>query len=215
MNNSVIKVVILAIYIYLLSKIMGFKIWLIINIPFFIMVLIGALVLAFLGYQKGTGQKGFYHKLKFTVLISGSLTAFLANVAFLSRNINDTAEIYQSAVYNFLPLFYSFFFYFIMDIIKIPMSGDTEINTIDSDGSDIERLEDYDLTRREIAVSHEILMKLSNSEIAEKLYISENTVKKHINHVFQKVGVRNRTEFILKFNSNKKDKEREDTYNDQ
>lgn len=214
MNNAAVKATILIIYIYLLSRIMGFKIRLIVNLPFFIMVLTGALVLAFLGYQKGAGPKGFCHKLKFAVLISGSLTTFLANVAFLSGNINNTAEIYQNAVHNFLPLFYGFFIYFILDLIKIPISEAAEVDAADPGSIDTERLEDYDLTRRELAVSREILMKLSNSEIAEKLYISENTVKKHINHVFQKVGVRNRTELILKFISNKEAVEREDNCHD-
>jgi DNA-binding CsgD family transcriptional regulator len=167
------------------------------------MVLSGTLLLTFLSYQKGTGKKGVLYKLKLMAMVSGGLITFLANIAFSSKNINNFTEIYESAVNNFLPLFYGFFLYFILDLIKVPLPKDTEANYLNS--STEERLEDYDMTLREIVVAREILLNLSNSEIAEKLYISENTVKKHINHIFQKVGVRNRTEFIYKFTSCKND----------
>jgi lipid-A-disaccharide synthase len=48
-------------------------------------------------------------------------------------------------------------------------------------------------------VAEEILAGRTNGEIAAALFISENTVKKHINHIFQKVGVRNRTELVYRF----------------
>jgi len=39
---------------------------------------------------------------------------------------------------------------------------------------------------------------LSNRQIAAKLFISENTVKKHISNIFQKLRVERRTEAIKK-----------------
>ncbi|MBO1753716.1 response regulator transcription factor [Allobranchiibius sp. CTAmp26] len=51
------------------------------------------------------------------------------------------------------------------------------------------------LTDREIAVARLIVLEgLSNSEIASRLVISEKTVKTHLSHVFQKVGVSQRSE---------------------
>ena len=38
---------------------------------------------------------------------------------------------------------------------------------------------------------------LSNSEIADKLGISENTVKVHIQHMLDKTGCKNRTELAI------------------
>jgi DNA-binding NarL/FixJ family response regulator len=35
-----------------------------------------------------------------------------------------------------------------------------------------------------------------NKEIANKLYISEPTVKTHLQHIFQKLGVKNRSQLI-------------------
>jgi ATP/maltotriose-dependent transcriptional regulator MalT len=39
---------------------------------------------------------------------------------------------------------------------------------------------------------------ISNQEIADKLFISENTVKTHTSRLFEKLGVKNRTAAVLK-----------------
>ncbi len=39
---------------------------------------------------------------------------------------------------------------------------------------------------------------LSNQQIADKLFISENTIKKHISNIFQKLQVERRTEAVRK-----------------
>lgn len=52
------------------------------------------------------------------------------------------------------------------------------------------------LTAREIEVLALMADGLSNPEIATRLYISQTTVKTHINNAFAKIGVRNRTEAV-------------------
>lgn len=51
-----------------------------------------------------------------------------------------------------------------------------------------------ELSRRERDILHCIARAYSNAKIAEKLHISEHTVKSHIYNIFRKIGVRNRTE---------------------
>jgi DNA-binding CsgD family transcriptional regulator len=64
---------------------------------------------------------------------------------------------------------------------------------------DIDSLEkDFSLTKREIDILVNIFNGLKNAEIAEKLFISEITVKKHLQHIFEKIGVNSRTALIRK-----------------
>lgn len=50
------------------------------------------------------------------------------------------------------------------------------------------------LTPRELEVLLEIESGASNKEIAERLYISERTVKNHVGHILEKLNLRNRYE---------------------
>ncbi len=53
-----------------------------------------------------------------------------------------------------------------------------------------------DLTPREADVLRAIASGRTNAEIATELYISEVTVKSHINHLFAKIGSRSRAEAV-------------------
>ena len=54
------------------------------------------------------------------------------------------------------------------------------------------------LTKREAEIVFHLFEGEKNSEIAEKLFISEKTVKRHIQNVSDKIGVRNRTGIMHK-----------------
>ena len=56
----------------------------------------------------------------------------------------------------------------------------------------------FQLTQREMDVMSHIFKGMKNSEIAEELFISEITVKKHIQKIYAKVGVKNRTSLMHK-----------------
>ena len=56
----------------------------------------------------------------------------------------------------------------------------------------------YGLSQREREVIELLNAGLSNPQIAEKLFISENTVKRHINSIFKKTGTANRHEVLFK-----------------
>jgi DNA-binding NarL/FixJ family response regulator len=53
-----------------------------------------------------------------------------------------------------------------------------------------------DLTPREADVLRAIAAGRTNAEIAQELFISEVTVKSHINHLFAKIGARSRAEAV-------------------
>jgi DNA-binding CsgD family transcriptional regulator len=58
--------------------------------------------------------------------------------------------------------------------------------------------ESYNLTKREVEIVGLIVEGLKNSKVADRLFISEVTVKKHIQNIFEKMRVNNRTSLVRK-----------------
>lgn len=61
---------------------------------------------------------------------------------------------------------------------------------------DDRKREDLGITRRELDILELMAQGLSNREIAEKLFVSENTVKTHSSRVFDKLGAKRRTQAV-------------------
>jgi DNA-binding NarL/FixJ family response regulator len=53
------------------------------------------------------------------------------------------------------------------------------------------------LTRREREIVRNVAMGLRNAEVAQRLHVTEGTVKTHLNNIFQKLGVRDRVQLAL------------------
>ncbi len=66
------------------------------------------------------------------------------------------------------------------------------------DTKDMFMLTDFGLTPRQEEVTLLVVRGLSNREVAEQLFIAEQTVKDHLRDVFEKVGVRRRSELTAK-----------------
>ena len=61
---------------------------------------------------------------------------------------------------------------------------------------DARRLESFGITPRELEILELIASGLSNREIAERIFVSENTVKTHSSRLFDKLGARRRTQAV-------------------
>jgi len=62
--------------------------------------------------------------------------------------------------------------------------------------ADEKRREELGITRREFEILELIAQGMSNREIAEKLFVSENTVKTHSSRVLGKLGAKRRTQAV-------------------
>jgi len=61
---------------------------------------------------------------------------------------------------------------------------------------DERRRDDLSITRRELEILQLVAEGMSNREIAEKLFVSENTVKTHCSRAFDKLGAKRRTQAV-------------------
>ena len=72
--------------------------------------------------------------------------------------------------------------------VPVPVSGPFERNEV--------RLGELGITPRELEILEAMAAGFSNREIAEKLFVSENTVKTHANRLFDKLSAKRRTQAV-------------------
>jgi DNA-binding NarL/FixJ family response regulator len=84
----------------------------------------------------------------------------------------------------------------ILETIRIVHAGHTRI-TSTVGAKLVERMADPELTEREREVVLLLAKGLSNQEIAAALFVTEGTVKFHVNHILSKFNVTDRTQAVL------------------
>lgn len=71
---------------------------------------------------------------------------------------------------------------------KQPETSNDQIN--------LQKVEELGLSKREYEVLKEVALGLSNQEIAEKLFVSESTIKTHVSNLLLKLNAKRRTQAI-------------------
>lgn len=82
------------------------------------------------------------------------------------------------------------------DVIHRVMSGKSYFDQIQSFNNEDDGSERYKLGKREIQIVKMICEGISSQEIADRLYISEHTVKSHRKNIFRKTNVHSTAELI-------------------
>jgi len=72
--------------------------------------------------------------------------------------------------------------------VEVPASQSFALNE--------ERVKDLGITKRELEILELIAQGMSNREIADKLFVSENTVKTHSSRLFDKLSAKRRTQAV-------------------
>ena len=136
--------------------------------------------------------------MKKTVLIygilGGVLIAILKLVEYRFLVLEHSLEIYGgivAALFSALGIWLGLKLTRTREVIRevaVPVAGPFERNQ--------ERVEQLGITPRELEILEAMAAGFSNREIAERLFVSENTVKTHAGRVFGKLSAQRRTQAV-------------------
>ena len=125
---------------------------------------------------------------------SGALIAVLGLVEYRFRVVEPSVEIYALLV---AALFAGVGLWLGRALTRRP--PDVIVKEVPASGPftvDEARVAEMGITPRELEILGLIASGLSNREIAERLFVSENTVKTHSSRLFDKLGARRRTQAV-------------------
>ena len=80
--------------------------------------------------------------------------------------------------------------------VEVPVRVEVPVPVVGPFVRDEARLQQLGITPRELEILEAMAAGLSNREIGERLFVSENTVKTHASRLFDKLAARRRTEAV-------------------
>ncbi len=122
----------------------------------------------------------------FTLLIIALLTLFQ-----LSKYSVTSGSIQMEVVVAGIALLF-----LLIGFLLSRRSSTSGTNASEETKIDQRKIEELGISSREYEILQEIAKGLSNKEIAEKLFVSESTVKTHVSNLFTKLDVKRRTQAI-------------------
>ncbi len=133
--------------------------------------------------------KSNYWRFIFSILVSLIIIAGLLYLILLFRKNNDL-EIQQknTELQNYL---------LYIDELERKSASNVKLSKEDLSL----KFDEYELSKRQVEVLRHISDGLNNTEIAEKMFLSNNTIKTHISNIYSKLDVKNRVQAIKKITS--------------
>jgi DNA-binding CsgD family transcriptional regulator len=126
-----------------------------------------------------------HKRLLITILISFISIAFLLVLLYLYRkNLDLELQRKNSELQNYL--------------LQITELKDQAKNRPTEKTDITKKFQKFKLSNREIEVLTHISNGLNNDEISQKMFVSKNTIKTHITHIYTKLDVKNRVQAIQK-----------------
>lgn len=129
-------------------------------------------------------------------LIAGVLIALLRVIEYRWLLLRHSGDLYAglvAAIFAGLGIWLGLRFRKRVEVVRevpVPVPAPAEFVR------DEAKRESLGITKRELEILELIAQGLSNREIAEKVFVSENTVKTHSSRVFDKLGARRRTQAV-------------------
>lgn len=198
----------LLLYLFLLALVMEFDVKKLIDGKGIVMLLTGAFLLTLPFCRKGVKKGELLNIFGKKAAEAGLIQTFLLLFVRLSDQ-KGSEELLPDVALCFRPMLYAF-------CVKFTFETDEEKEEKSGEKSGREQPEMQErkkltfencisagLTKREAEIALLVCQGYANGEIAEKLVISETTVKKHVSNIFEKTGIKKREELQQYIETNK------------
>lgn len=204
-----------ALYLILVCGMLGKDAFLLFDAGLMGMLLAGSVILCLPHLESGGGIRRMREIFARNALMAGYIETFMLLFVSLQSGEGVRDGILSHLILNFRPLFYGFVCYLLLGKesgkkeedeagqakeAKSPKeSAQYKDPVVDDRRESPGSLRECDLSalsNRERQVAALIKRGLSNREIGEELYISEATVKKHVSHIFEKLGIESRRDLM-------------------
>ncbi len=188
-------------YILILAAALDFNLLKLFDLRLFLLFVLGTAVLTVPFYEKGIERGELCYIFGRKAIEAGLIQTLLLLFVGL-QNSEGAKTLLSDVAKSFRPLLYGFCFQIIFSG-KYEETAAVQAQDMPKDAASQEeldltaRLRAFGLTKRELEIAGLIAEGKSNGEIAQALFISEATVKKHISNIFEKTGVGRREELVL------------------
>lgn len=206
MKKTLKRLLMICLYICIFLYIMDFNILILLEPKLIFLVVLGTFMLTATALKKEIEQTELKTYAAFNATIISYITSFLLIFMRLSSEKGYNNLLYDIAL-SCRPLLYGIILNILFRadntdvskgeiqekevcIDKNQLYGIQEDIITDKEEADL--FKSLNLTARECEIAELICENLSNKEIADKLYISETTVKKHSTNIYKKTNVTNR-----------------------
>ena len=126
--------------------------------------------------------------MKKTILVFGGIILALFILFRISQHTYLSGDLGIEIIIAIIAVVFFFIGLYINQKQSIKVSESNKINN--------QKIKELNLSKREYEVLCEVAKGLSNKQIAEKLFVSESTVKTHVSNIFVKLDAKRRTEAI-------------------
>ena len=178
-------------FLFLLITLMNFQLILLIQPKILFIIILGTLILG--GTQKITAPKISW---LMSFRLNSLFASFLVTLVYLLAYATSPTIGFEQTL---IPILYGGLIYVVLGYVRFNTEEASATVTSTSDPFEVsvvsKILTAKGFSPREIHVALKIMHHLPNKEIAKDLFISEATVKKHIQNMFKKCDAQDRNQF--------------------
>lgn len=194
MKNILIRLISVFLFVIAAAYCVGMPLNNLFDLKYFMLLLISVAFMTYFEVRKFSDKENWKNIAGERALWLSFILSFLAIFVRLSKPI-DTEFAREEILFCMRPILYGLCFRIILGNDKHPVpikQANLKEETLKREQSIKAWLLKKGLSKRECEVTFLILDNLTNQEIAEELYLTENTIKKHNANLYKKLGINSR-----------------------